>query len=108
MHQANRMSHRIDQKNRATIRDVDSEANGSLIGDQSITTVETFVRCDLVIDYSDALTVHLLRGYERRATKSMSPPDFPVNVVQPGERFPFIVRHLDINDPQGETVDDPR
>jgi len=102
------MSHRIDQKNRATIRDVDSEANGSLIGDQSITTVEALVRRHLAVDDADALSMHLLRGNERRAAEPMSPPDFPVNAVQPGERFLFIVRHLDICDTQGETVDDPR
>jgi len=33
-------------------------------------------------------------------------PDFPMNAVQPSERFHFIVRHLDIGHTPGETVND--
>lgn len=106
MHQADRIAHGIGEINGAAIRDVNAEAKAALICDQAITAVKTLVLRGRPIDKTDALSVHLLRDNEGRAAESMSPPDFPMNAVQPSERFHFIVRHLDIGDTQCETVND--
>lgn len=106
MHQTDRIAHGVHEINSAAIRDVNSEANAALICDQAIAAVKTFVLAGRPIDNTNALSVHLLRGNERRAAESMSPPDFPMNAVQPSERFHFIVRHLDIGHTSGETVND--
>ena len=58
------------------------------------------------IDHTDALSVHLLRGNERRAAESMFASDFPMNAVQSGQRFHLIMRHLDAGDAQSETVNE--
>lgn len=106
MHQTNRIAYGIDDENGATISNINAEANAALICDQPIKTVETFVPCGRRMDNTDALSVHLLRGNERRAAKSMFLSDFPMNAVQPSERFHFIMRQLDIGDTQCETVND--
>jgi hypothetical protein len=106
MDQSNRLADWIDEEYGAAIGDINAEANSSLIADQAVTTVETLVHFDRPIDKTDARSVHLLRGDERRTIKSVLLPDPSMNTVQPGERFRFIVRHLNIGDPQGETVND--
>lgn len=104
MHQTDRMVYGIDHENGAAIGDVNAKANTFLICDQAITTIETLITCRGRIDDADAFFMHLLRGDERRAAKSMGLPDFPVNAVQPGERFRFIVRQLDLGNTKSETV----
>ena len=106
MHQTNRIADGIDDENGAAIGDINAEANAALICDQAVTTVQTFVLCGRLVDNTNALSVHLLRGNERRTAESVFPSDLPMNTVQPSERFHFIVRHLDIGDTQCETVND--
>ena len=106
MHQAYRIADGVGEIYGAAISDINAEANAALICDQAITTVETFVLCGRLIDNPDALSVYLLRGHERRAAESMFPSNFPMNAVQPRERFHFIVRHLELGDTQCETVND--
>ena len=106
MNQADRGADGVGEINRAAIGDINAEANAALICDQAITTVEALVPWVRLVDSSDALSVDLLRGDERRAAESMSPPDFPVNAVQPSERFRFVVRQLDIGDTACEAVHD--
>lgn len=106
MHQSNRIAYRIHDENGAAISNINGETYAALICDQSVTTVETFVRCDRLVDNTDAPAVYLLSGNERGAAKSMSLSDFAMNGVQPRERFHFIVREIDIRDTQGETVND--
>src|SRR5436190_21304701 len=81
MHQSNRIVYGIDDENGAAISDINPETNVALICDQPITTVETLVRCDRLIDNTDAPAVHLLGGNERRAAKSISLSDFAMNGV---------------------------
>ena len=104
MHQADRSADWVREINCAAIGDINTEANAALICNQAITTVETFVLCGRLVDNTNALSVDLLRGNERRAAEPMSLPDFPVNTVQPSERFRFVVRQLDIGDTTCETV----
>lgn len=106
MHETNCTAYGIDYENGAAISNVNAEANAALICDQAITTVETLVPCDRFIDKTDALSMHLLCGNEPRTAKPMFPPDFPVNALQPSERFHFFVRHLDLGNTRGETVND--
>ncbi len=100
------MAHRIDQINRATICDVDPEANGPLIGDQSVTTVEAFVRRHVVVDYADTVSMHLLGSYERRLAESMRRAYFAVNAVEPREHLCLVVRYVKTGDTQCETMND--
>ena len=102
------MADGIGEINGATIGDINAQANAALICYQAITTVETFVPRDRLIDNTNVRSMHLLRGNERCVAESMCPSDFAVNAVQPSERFHFIVRHLDVRDTQGETVNDIR
>jgi hypothetical protein len=106
MHQADRSADGVGKINGAAIGDINAEANTALICDQAITAIETFVLCGRLINNTNARSMHLLRGNERRATQSMFSSDFAVNAVQPSERFHFIVRHLDVRDTQRETVND--
>ena len=106
MHQPDGTEAVIDQINRAAIGDVNTEANSALIGDQAIAIVEAFVRCGGPIDHPDPVSVDLLRGNEWRPIKSILSSDPSMNSVQPGERFRFIVRHLNPGDTPGETVND--
>ena len=106
MDQADRVAHGIDEINGAAIGDINAEADAALVCDQAITTVEALVPGGRPIDNGDALAMHLLRGNEGRAAKPVCRSDFPMNAVQPRERFHFIVRHLDAGDAQGETVND--
>ena len=106
MHQTYRRVDGVNEINSATIGDIDAEANAALICYQAITTVETFVLRDRLMDNTDTLSVHLLRCDERRAAESISLSDFTVNAVQPRERLQFIMRHLDIRDAQGKSMDD--
>lgn len=108
MHQPNRATHRIDQINRAAIRHVDAETNATLIRNQAITTIKAFVSGDGIIDNRHAIPMHLLRGDEWRGAEAVLGSDFAMNAIQPGERFRFVVRHLDPRHPQGETVRDLR
>jgi hypothetical protein len=91
MHQSNRLAGGIDEEYGAAVRDINTEANAALIRDQAITAVDTSVACGRLIDYTDALSVDLLRGDEGRATKSMLLSDCSMNTVQPCERFRFIL-----------------
>jgi hypothetical protein len=106
MHQADRSADGVGEINGAAIGDINAEANTALICDQAIATVETFAVCGHLIDKADALSMHLLRGNERRKAESMLPSNFPVNGVQSSEHFFLVVRHLDIGDPPCETVHD--
>jgi hypothetical protein len=104
MHQAYRRADGIGKVNGATIGDVNSEAKAALICDQAVTTVETLVPCSRPIDNTDARTVYLLRGHERRAAEPVFSPDFPMNTIQSSQRFHLVVRHLDAGDAQSESV----
>jgi len=108
MHQPNRVTHRIDQINRAAIRDVDAETNAALICNQAITTLKALVSGDGFIDNRHAISMHLLRGNERRRAEAVLGSDFAMNAIQPGERFRFVVRHPDPRHTQSETVCDLR
>src|SRR5213075_791749 len=96
----NRVVDRIDDENGAAIGNINAEANAGLICNQAITTLETFVHCDRLMDNANAVSVHLLRRNERRAAEPMCSSDFTVNAVQPSERLQFIVRHLNLRDAQ--------
>src|SRR5436190_3251642 len=106
MHQTYRRVDGVDEINSATIGDINAEANTALICNQAITTLETFVHRDRLMANADTLSVHLLRCDERRAAESMCSSDFTMHAIQPSERLQFIVRHLDIRDAQGESVND--
>lgn len=108
MDQSNRLTHRIDQINRATVRDVNAKAHAALICDQPVATLEACILRRRRFDNSDVISMHLLRGNERRVADSMLAPDFPMHAIQPGERLRFIVRHLDPRHAQGEPVRDLR
>jgi len=106
MHQTYRGADGVDEIDSATIGDINAEANTAPICNQAITTVETLVSRDRPIDNTDTLSVHLLRSDEWRVAESMCPSDFAMNAIQPSKRFQLIVRHLDIRDAQGESVND--
>lgn len=104
MDQADRVANGIGKINGAAIGDVNAEANAPLVCDQAITTVETLVPCGRLIDNTNTLSMHLLRGNERCAAESVCASDFPMNAVQPRERLHFIMRHFDAGNTQGETM----
>src|SRR5436190_6347880 len=106
MHQTYRNANWVDEIDSATVGDINAEANAGLICNQTITTVETFVPSDRPIDNTDTLSVYLLRSDERRVVESLCASDFSVNAIQSSERFQLIVRHLEIRDAQGESVND--
>lgn len=106
MHEANRASHRIYQINRTAIGDVNAETNAALICDQTITIRKAFVRGHGLVDHRDILSMHLLRGYERRGVQSFPASNFSVNTIQPRQRFRFVLRHFETGHSQGETVRD--
>ena len=108
MHQPNRSLHLIEEINRAAICDVNAKANARLIGDQAITTFKTFVPGHRRIDNGDVISMHLPRGHERRGRESMPAADFPMNTIEAGERFCFVMRHADARNPQGESVRNSR
>jgi hypothetical protein len=108
MHQANGAATRIGEKNRAAISDVDAQANAALIRDQSIVVLETFVSTDGCIDDTNLFSVDLLRGNERQLSETVFAADFPMHAVQPGERFRFVLRHLEAGHAQRESVNDAR
>ena len=104
MDEADGRRFRIDNVNGAAVGHVNAKANTALICDQAITAVKTGPDGSGLIDHTDALAVHLLRGNERRLAESISFPNFPMNAVQASERLRLVVRHLDAGDTQGETV----
>jgi hypothetical protein len=106
MDQAYRSVDGIDEVDRAAIGNINTEANAALICDQSITTGETFVLGSRLIYNTDARSVNLVRRNEAHAAEPLFPSNFLMDPVQPRERFLFVVRHLDIGDTQGETVND--
>lgn len=108
MYQTDRIADGIDDENSTAISDINAEANATLVCDQSVTTVETLVSRGWLIDNTDTLSMHLLRGNERRAAEPVCSPDFPMNAVQPGERLHFVMRHFDSGDTQGKTVNQIR
>ena len=107
MHQPDRTEALIDQINRTAIGDVNTEANAALICDQAIATFEALVPGNCAIDNSDAISVNLLRGNERRGAESMLLSNFPMNAVQARECFRLVERHLDARHTQGEAVNYP-
>ena len=107
MDKADRFSSGIGKVNSAAISDVNSEANARSIRDQAVTAFKTGGVAGLVVDKPDPVPVHLLRGNERRGTKPLFSPNFPMNTVQPRECLHFVAGHLDTGHPQGETVNKP-
>jgi hypothetical protein len=104
MDQADRAAHRIDKIYRAAISDVNAKADATLIGDQAVAALKTFISGNGFIDNSDAIAVDLLGGDKRRGAKAVLAPNFSMHAIQAGERFGFVVRHLDPRHPQSETV----
>ena len=91
MHEPDRIARGIDKVNGATIGNINSEANTALVCDQAITTVETLVPRDRLIDNSDAVSMHLLRGDKRRAAEPVGSSDSSMNAVQARQRLHFIM-----------------
>src|ERR1041385_6801868 len=106
MNQTNRASNRIDKINRTTIGHVNAETYSRLISDDSVAIRETFVRQDRHIHDGDFFSMDLLRGDERRRGELMFRANLAVNVIKPGKRLSFVVRHLDAGNAQRETVND--
>ena len=108
MHQSDNKANGVDEIDGAAIRHIDSETNATLVCNQSIAGVETFVLTDRPIDHTDSRTVHLLSRQERCAAKSIFLPDFSMDAIERRERFRFVARHLDAGHTQRETVNDIR
>ena len=104
MHEADRAPRGINDENRTAIGDVNAETGAPLFCDQAITTFETLVSRSQLIDNSDSLSVHLLRGEERSSAEPVGFSDFPMNAVQARERLHFVMGHFNAGDAQGETM----
>ena len=53
---------------------------------------------------SNLLPMNLLRSHKRHLAETMTISNFPMNAVQPRERFRLVVRHFETGHPQGEAV----
>jgi hypothetical protein len=106
MHQADRSAHGIDEKDCATISHVNSKTNSALVCHQAIAALKTFAVLGCGIDQTNAITMHLLRGHERSLAEPGIHTNFPMDAIQPSERFHPIARHLEAGDTQRETVND--
>ena len=99
---------RINHENRATIRDVDSQADSALVGNDAVAVRETFVGRERDINDGNFVPVDLLGRDERHRGDPLPSANLSMDVVQPRERLRFVVRHLDARHPQGETVNNLR
>lgn len=107
MHQPDRMMCGIGDKDGAAVSYVNAEANAALPRNETVVAVET-IAFRRVLDNSNACSVYLLRGNERHAGQSIFLPNFPVNGIQPGERFHLVLRHADTGYARDEPMDEIR
>src|SRR5205085_8067165 len=107
MDEANHFPDGVSEINSATIGDINAEAKAGPIRDQTVAAFQTGALASLLVDNADPISVHLLRGNERRGTKPLFAPDFAVNTVQSRERLDFVARHFDTGNAQGEPVSKP-
>src|SRR6476646_9783881 len=94
MDETDRGPNRIDQVNRATVGNVNSQANSALIRNDSVAVGETLVRRKRRVNDGDLFPVDLLRGDKRFFSEAMLVTNLTMNFVQPRERLRFVVRHL--------------
>src|SRR6476659_9477606 len=94
MNQTDRGPHGIDKINRATVGNVNSQANSALIRSNAVAVGETFVRSKRGVNDRDLFSVDLLRGDKRFFSEAMLVTNLTMNFVQPRERLRFVVRHL--------------
>ena len=104
MNQPDGAPDRIGDVNGATISDVDPETNAALVRDDSIAVLETMIGHGCRPDGGNLFPVDLLRRHEGHPADPMTASDFPVNAVQPRERFRLVVRHLEAGHAQGKAV----
>ena len=104
--EANGAANRIDEINRAAIGDVNAETNATLICNQPVAVLETFVSANRRADKGDIFSMDLLRGKERQIGEPVFAADFPMHSVQPRESLRLVVRHLDPRDAQRKPVND--
>jgi hypothetical protein len=104
MNEADGVPHRINQVDRATIGDVDAQADARLVRDQAIAAVEATAGIGRLVYNSDVIAVDLFRRDEWRTSESLLGADLPMHPVEPTERFRFISKHVDTRDTPGERV----
>jgi hypothetical protein len=102
--QSDRATNRIHKINRAAIGDVDAEADASLIRHDSIAILEAIVSSRPRFNYADLFPVNLLRRHKRHRGETVFASDFPMNAVQPRERFRLVVGHFEAGHTQSKAM----
>ena len=108
MDETDRGPNRIDQVNRATVGNVNAQANSALVRNGSVAVGETLVRGKRRVNDGDLFPVDLLRSDKRFFSQAMLVPNLAMNFVQPRERLGFVVRHPNSRNAQRETVNEFR
>src|SRR5438477_8713694 len=84
MDETDRGPNRIDKVNRATVRNVNSEADSTLVRHDSVAVGETRVRGKRSVDDRDLFPVDLLRGDKWFFCEAMLGASLAMSAVQPG------------------------
>jgi hypothetical protein len=83
----------IAKINRAAIGDVDSKTNTGLVRHDSIAILKAIVCSSRRSNHADLFSVNLLRRHEWDRGKTVAASYFPMNAVEPRERFRLVMGH---------------
>ncbi len=104
MYQPDAAANWIDDKNRATIRDVNAKVRSRLIRDEAVTSRETFIGRGGLVDHSDTIAVNLLRCQQWTTIHRQRSADLAMCCVESRKHLRFVIGNFDSGDAPDESV----